>query len=212
MTTAPGLATATRHAPATHPNDPVDGPDGLDAFAEQSRRATDTVIIGLGNEIAGDDAVGVLAARRLSSLLAGEPDVEVIELPWAGLNLLGALRGRRRAILIDSLNSRRCPAGTIVPLNENDLAGSVRLNSFHDIDYPTAMALGRAVGWPMPGHVEIYAVEGEAFLDFTERLTPAVAKALDAVVQLVAASVKRTDSALTGHRRTNRLDRGSIVT
>jgi len=172
----------------------MNAPEAFHAPEQSDRRGTEIVIVGLGNEIAGDDAVGILAARRLHGLLAGRSDVEVVELPWAGFHLLSVLRGRRRAILIDSLYSRRYPPGTVVRLSEDDFAGSVRLNSFHDVNYPTAMALGRAVGWPMPDQVEIYAVEGESFLDFTTRLTPAVWEGLDEVVCLVTASLKRQDA------------------
>ena len=156
------------------------------------------VVVGLGNEIAGDDAVGILAARRLQGMLAGRADVDVVELPWAGFNLLNVLRGRQRAILIDSLYSRRYRPGTVVRLSEDDFAGSIRLNSFHDVNYPTAMALGRAVGWPMPSQVEIYTVEGESFLDFTTRLTPAVSDGLDQVVCLVTASLVRQNTETAG--------------
>ena len=52
-----------------------------------------TVVVGLGNDIAGDDAVGILAARQVARRLAGVGGVTVIELPWAGMRLLEALRG-----------------------------------------------------------------------------------------------------------------------
>ena len=149
-----------------------------------------TVVIGLGNDIAGDDGVGIRAAQELRDHLHDRPDADVIELPWAGLHLLNALRGYRQAILIDSLRSRRHPPGTVVRLSEDDLAGSVRLNSFHDLNYPTALAFGRALGWPMPSQVEIYAVEGELFDWFTSCLTPAVEEGLREVVRLVTSRLR----------------------
>lgn len=121
--------------------------------------------------------------------------MEVVELPWAGLQLLTAIRGYRRAILIDSLRSGRHPAGTIVRLTEADLSGSVRLNSFHDLNYPTAMALGRLLGWPMPREVAIFAIEGAVFDRFDTRLTPAVAAAVEGIVALVAAQIERRQRA-----------------
>lgn len=142
-------------------------------------------MVGLGNEIAGDDAVGILAARRLLHLLDLHPAVDMIELPWAGLALLDALRGYRRAILLDSLRGGRHAPGTVVRLSEEDFAGSVRLNSFHDLNYPTALSFGRALGWSMPNTIEIFAVEGSSFDRFETRLTPEVARGLDEVVSLV---------------------------
>jgi hydrogenase maturation protease len=152
------------------------------------RGRTSTVVVGLGNEIAGDDAVGILAARRIERLLAGRSGpalAEVVELSWAGLRLLPVLRGYRRGILIDSLRGGRWPTGSVVRLSESDFAGALRLNGFHDVDYPTALALGRAMGWPMPGRIDVYAVAGESFDQFGTHLTPAVARGLDEVVDLV---------------------------
>ncbi len=143
----------------------------------------------MGNDIAGDDAVGILAARRLSRLVGRLSHVDVVELPWAGLHLLDAIRGYDQAILIDSAQTGRHRPGTVVRFCESDFAGSVRLNSFHDINYPTAIAFGRAMGWRMPDRVEIFAVEGAAFDEFTTRLTPAVAVGLEDVVYQVGTMV-----------------------
>ena len=143
-------------------------------------------MVGLGNDIAADDAVGILAARRLAELLGPGVAVDVVELPWAGLALLDALCGYRRAVLIDSLCSGEHAPGSVVRLSEADLAGSVRLNSFHDLNYPTAMALGRMLGWALPEDIVIYAVEGQVFDRFATRLTPVVQRGLDDVVRRAA--------------------------
>ena len=139
------------------------------------------VVIGLGNEIARDDGVGIRVAQRLESLLDGRSDTEVVALPWAGFALLDALAGHRRAALIDCLVSGRYRPGTVVRLDEGDFRGSVRLNSFHDVDYPTVLGLGRRMGWPLPGRIAVWAVEGAVTNEFGEGLTPPVAAAVDTV-------------------------------
>jgi hydrogenase maturation protease len=158
------------------------------AMNPQTAEATppSIIIVGLGNDLVGDDGVGLIAARRVREKLAARSNVDVCELPWAGLALLDVLRDYDRAILIDALCSEgRHPPGTVVRLSEQDLAGSVRLNSFHDLNYPTALALGRALGWRLPRDIALIAVEGESFLEFTTRLSPSVEAALDTVVRLV---------------------------
>ncbi len=177
--------------------DPTLGPAGVPS------RAPD-VVIGLGNEIARDDGVGIAAARELECLLAGRQglgpsSVEVLPLPWAGFALLDALVGRRRAALIDCLVSGAHPPGTVVRLDESDvsgsmrlddwhrpdasarLAGSVRLNSFHDIAFPVVLALGRDLGWPMPEEIAIWAIEAAVVDRFGEGLSEPVAAALPRV-------------------------------
>lgn len=149
------------------------------------RPTAPTAIIGLGNDIASDDGVGIHVARRLASLYTDRPDIEVIALPWAGFALLDALRSRRRAAIVDSLWTGDHTPGTIVRLNEDDYGGSVRLNSFHDISYPTVMALGREMEWDMPDEIAIWGIEAGHLGDFGEELSPAVADAVDRVIHEV---------------------------
>ncbi len=149
------------------------------------------VVVGLGNELLGDDGVGILAARHIQRELSPQHQVQIRELPWAGLGLLDVLRGFDRAILIDALSSDgRYPPGTVLRLTEDDFAGSVRLNSFHDINYPTALALGRAFGWPLPRAIDIFAVEGGSLYEFKTQLSAPVAAALKTVVLLVTQIVR----------------------
>ncbi len=159
------------------------------------------VVVGLGNEIARDDGVGIVAARRLERLLADRDDVEVVALPWAGFALLDVLAGRRRAVLVDCLASGDHPPGTVVRLDEHHFRGSVRLNSFHDVNFPTVLALGRRMGLEMPEEIAIWAVEGEVLDEFGEGLTPDIAAAAQRVVEDVLAFLKpKRGSAGAGRR------------
>lgn len=143
------------------------------------------VVVGLGNDIACDDGVGLRVAGILEEHYRAHPEIDVVALPWAGFALLDVLRGRRRAALIDCLVSGVRPPGSIVRLSADDYAGSVRLNSFHDISYPTAMDLGRRLGWEMPSDVAIWAIEASVTERFGERLSREVGDAADEVVDLV---------------------------
>ena len=154
------------------------------------------VIVGLGNEIASDDGVGLHAAAALASELADRSDVEIVALPWAGFALLDVLRGRRCAVLIDGLATGKHEPGAVVHLDEADLSGSVRLNSFHDINYPTVMALGRTIGWDMPEEVAIWGIEMSVSDEFGEDLTPVVSDAVATVVQEVLVFLDRRNAVI----------------
>jgi hydrogenase maturation protease len=154
------------------------------------------VIVGLGNEIASDDGVGLHAAAALAVELRDRSDVEVVALPWAGFALLDVLRDRQRAVLIDGLTTDTHPPGAVVRLDEADFGGSVRLNSFHDINYPTVMALGRTLGWRMPDDVAIWGIEMAVFDEFGEGLTPVVADAVATVVHEVLAFLDRSNAVI----------------
>jgi hydrogenase maturation protease len=155
-----------------------------------SRRIAPSIVVGLGNDIAGDDGVGIEVARILQQEMADRTDVDVVALPWAGFSLLDTLRGRKRAAIVDCLATGNHPPGTIVPITESDLAGSVRLNTFHDISYPTVIALGRRMGWEMPATIAIWGIEASSIGTFTEDLSPVVAKATQAVAAQVIEFLK----------------------
>jgi hydrogenase maturation protease len=155
-----------------------------------NRPAIDTapnVAVGLGNDIAGDDGAGIEVARILGGDLAEHSEIDVVALPWAGFALLDVLRGRKRAAIVDCLTTGAYPPGTIVRMDESDLAGSVRLISFHDISYPTVMALGRRMGWAMPETIAIWGIEASSMGTFTEQLSPVVAAATRRVAAEVMA-------------------------
>jgi hydrogenase maturation protease len=154
------------------------------------------VIVGLGNEIASDDGVGIHAARALEADYQDRDNIDVVALPWAGFALLDVLRGRRCAALIDGLATGAHPPGTVVRIDEDDLAGSVRLNSFHDISYPTVMALGRSMGWGMPDDVAIWGVEMAIADEFGEVLTPEVADSIQTVVDEVSWFIDTMDASI----------------
>ena len=154
------------------------------------------VIVGLGNEIASDDGVGLHAATALATELRDRSDVEVVALPWAGFALLDVLRGRKCAVLIDGLTTGEHRPGAVVRLDEADLRGSVRLNSFHDINYPTVMALGRTMGWEMPDQVAIWGIEMAVSDEFGEELTPAVSDAVATVVHEVLAFLNSANAVI----------------
>ncbi len=143
------------------------------------------VIVGLGNEIAGDDGAGIWVARKLGEILQDQPEVEILPLPWAGFSLLDVLVGRQSAAIIDCLCSGLHPPGTIVRLNEKSFRGSVRLNSFHDINFATVLELGRKMGWQMPEQIAIWGIEGAEMGEFKEELSPPVYAAVDQVVNEV---------------------------
>jgi len=147
-----------------------------------------TLILGLGNPILGDDAVGVLAARQLAARLQGRPGVEVDEDYHGGLRLMERLAGYDRAILIDAICTGVHPPGTLLRLGPDEMP-TQHTASAHDVNLPTALRLAAAMGLGAPQDIAIFAVEAENVLEFDEQCTPAVAAALPRVVEAVLAEL-----------------------
>jgi hydrogenase maturation protease len=136
-----------------------------------------TLLLGMGNPILSDDAVGVRLARDFKERLAGHPGLEVVEeCSVGGLNLIDVLRGYERAIVLDSLATAERVPGAWHHFDDDALRETAHLTNLHDANFATALELGRRIGVPLPkpGRIHIFAVEVEDNSTFSERMTPAL--------------------------------------
>lgn len=147
-----------------------------------------TLILGLGNELLSDDAIGVLAARALKERLQDRADV--IESALSGMALLDLLIGYERAIIIDAVQTRRAPPGTIYELSPADL-GAVLAPSPHYAGLPELIAAAQALELDFPQEIKIFAIEVEDPYIIGGQLSPAVARALPELVQRVEEQIAR---------------------
>lgn len=140
------------------------------------------LILGLGNELLSDDAVGILAARALREKLKDKADV--VESALSGMALLDLFIGYERAIIIDAVKTGRTPPGTIFELSPTDL-GAVTAPSPHYAGLPELIATAHALKLDFPKEIKIFAIEVADPHTIGSRLSPAVAHALEELVQRV---------------------------
>ena len=136
-------------------------------------------IIGLGNGMRGDDAVGLLVAHRLRQEIGDR--VDVIEAEMAGVDLVELMKGANVVFLIDAARSGQAP-GTIHRLDGS--AGSISAPIFprssHAVGTADALELACAMG-VLPATVIVYGGEVEN-TEVGRPLSSAVAKVLEQVV------------------------------
>jgi hydrogenase maturation protease len=137
-------------------------------------------VLGLGNPVLTDDAVGLHVAAEVERLLREHPiaGVTVLTSTRAGFELINLLTGFTHALIIDCLELPHPFPGRIRRLELSSLSGSARLVGVHDISVADAFELASTLGTRMPGTVEIYAVEGVDMHILSEELTPAIAAAV----------------------------------
>ncbi len=121
-----------------------------------SERAGRTLVLALGNDLLGDDGVGLEAARQV----AGQVDatVDVVETGEAGLALLEMLEGYARALLIDSVVTGRYPPGTILEFSPDDFRRVVA-PSPHYAGLPEVLEMARRLELDFPYEIRILAME-----------------------------------------------------
>jgi hydrogenase maturation protease len=148
-----------------------------------------TVVVGVGNPLVTDDAVGVRVAREVRAALGdSRPDVEVTELFVGGMALMETIVGYDRAIVVDAMVTGDAP-GTIHHLPVEALAETRNSTCLHDTSFSTALDLARALDLPLPACIELWGVEAVDLCTFSESLTPAVAAAVPRLASSITAAL-----------------------
>ena len=147
------------------------------------------LILGLGNDILTDDAVGLHVVRELRRRLADDPDLEVQETCEMGLALLDFFVDHRVVILVDSIQTGRVPPGTV---HEVDATGLKQLTGRtpHFLGVGETLALGRTLELAMPERVRIFAVEVEDPFTLGTEMTGAVRQAMPEALRRVVACAR----------------------
>ncbi|MHA2621449.1 MAG: hydrogenase maturation protease [bacterium JZ-2024 1] len=153
-----------------------------------------TLLLGLGNEIRSDDAVGLLVVREIRRRLQNPendsrnhsvcrriPGLEIQESEEMGLALLDLLTGFDEVILVDSVKTGKFEPGTVLELTHEDLKTALGLSP-HYLGIPEMLALGRAAGLPIPNRITIFAVEVKDPFTFGMTISREIETALPDIV------------------------------
>ncbi|HEX3049952.1 MAG TPA: hydrogenase maturation protease [Aggregatilineaceae bacterium] len=119
----------------------------------------DTLILGVGNSLMGDDAIGVLVAQQLQLRRDLPPDVDVIDGGTDGIGLIPVMERYRRVFVVDAVPMGLAP-GTIRRFTWADvrLVGGEKMLSLHQSDFTEALLLAETLRC-LPAEVIIYGVE-----------------------------------------------------
>jgi hydrogenase maturation protease len=142
-----------------------------------------TLILGLGNPILTDDAVGIRIAQELKQEI---PDLDVVGTSEAGIALLDYMVGYDKLVIIDSIRTETGKPGELYKLKLIDLTPAMNFSSSHGIDIATAFKLGEGLGYKMPKHVTIYAVGIRDNTTFGEKCTKEVEARIPFIVRRIA--------------------------
>ena len=147
------------------------------------------LLLGLGNDILTDDAVGLRVVHELRRELAGHPSIDIRETTEMGLALLDFITGYPAVVIVDSIQTGRVAPGFLHELDAaalNQLTGRTP----HFLGLSETLALGRQLGLAMPEQVKIFAIEVADAFTLGTTLTPALQAALPAIVARVAAGLR----------------------
>jgi len=147
------------------------------------------LLLGLGNPILGDDAIGILVAQSIAENRSDEIDVE--EISASGIEVMELMLDREKVIIVDAIMLPDKSPGDVIKLNEEDFEKSVHGSSPHGVNLSTAIALGRQVTpQRMPKEIVFYAMQAEDVSTFTEELSSGVSEKLPELIELVEKEIR----------------------
>jgi hydrogenase maturation protease len=153
---------------------------------------SDTLVVGLGNPLRGDDGVGVVVAQALAERAL--PDgVEVVDGGTAGLELVNLMEGWPRLIVVDAAHVGREPGEFVRFRFDPHGPPSVKLPgddgqiSVHDAGLGDALLLAQVLG-VLSEQVVVFGVQ-PARVDWDCGLSSQVEAALPALVEAVVKEI-----------------------
>jgi hydrogenase maturation protease len=140
------------------------------------------LVIGIGHPDRGDDAVGLLVARRLAA--SNSMPIEVRESGGDLLTIVDDWAGAGAVILVDAVVGTGAPGAVcVIDLIAETAPGEHNVSS-HGFGLAEAVALARALG-TLPKALHLVGIEGAAF---TVGTTPSAA--VQAAIPTASAAVR----------------------
>lgn len=144
----------------------------------------DTVVIGLGSPLMGDDGLGIVALNRLREEWAFEPHVELVDGGTWGMNLLHLIEGANAVALIDAITADGTEPGRVVTVEREQLPKFLATKlSPHQIDLKEVLALAEFRGTLPERTVAIG--QQPARVEMSSELSTTVLEQMDALLDQI---------------------------
>jgi len=147
------------------------------------------LVLGLGNELCGDDGVGIHVVRSLKRNIRTKGKnwewlgkIDFKESSLSGLALLDDIIGYDRLVVIDTIKKENPIPGQIHLLEEKKLR-SIPGPSPHYVSFPQTLEIGRKLGLKVPREIQVIAVEAKNIYHLGEGLSEKMKEALPAILQ-----------------------------
>ena len=147
----------------------------------------ETLVLGLGNLVHGDDGVGVHAIQRLQANPHIPPGVTLMDGGTQGLSLLPHISGFRRLLVIDAVDVGEKP-GTLIRLEGEAVEKLPGKPLVHQLGFADLMIAMKLLG-ESPQEVIVIGVQPQS-MDWSTELTVPVRDSMDELVSIVIAQLE----------------------
>ncbi len=174
---------------------------GLKSSPGQTVQTGDRVLLlGLGNDLLTDDAVGLHLAREVRQRLAQSCPLHIDEVSEMGLSLLDYVVGYDELVLLDAVQTGLVPPGFLHEFGSGQLE-RLPTRTPHAFGLGEVLAFGQQVGLAVPKRVRILAVEVQDPFTVGTEMTPGLRQAMPGLVDQVFEALQKSINLTLGAGR-----------
>jgi hydrogenase maturation protease len=143
------------------------------------------LVLGLGNDVLTDDAVGLRVAAVLATRFADTKGITVLQSTEMGLALLDLVVGFSDLVLVDAVQTGQQPPGFVHEFESEGLKPLPAVSP-HFLGVAETLALGRKLGLAVPARARIFAIEVKDPFTVNTSMSMEMERALPTIVEHIA--------------------------
>jgi hydrogenase maturation protease len=121
-------------------------------------KANKVLLLGMGSEVLMDVGIPYRLVKDFEEdALFGGMDFESVYL--GGLDLLEYIDGYKAVVFIDTIKTEEGDPGKVHLISTENYRETLHLSSRHDLSFLDTLKLGKRLGFSLPVHIRIIAVE-----------------------------------------------------
>jgi len=155
-----------------------------------------TLVLGLGNDLYGDDGVGIYVVQHLRRELKSDKksfpwleETDFMESSLSGLSLLELVVGYEALVIVDTIKKENPVTGKIHLMDMKDLR-HIPGPSPHYVSIPQILEIGKQIGLKVPSRIKIVAVEAKNMYNLGEKLSEEMKKRVPDISQKIKTVLK----------------------
>ncbi len=150
------------------------------------------LVLGLGNEILSDDAIGILAVREVQKIYQNNNKINFVESSESGIALLDYIIGYKKVLILDSILKEDEEPGTIEQIDLPHLEDkNYSPKSPHYIGLPFTIKIAQNLNLDLPETIKILAINIADPYTLGENITPAVKNTFPIYIGMACAIIEQ---------------------
>jgi hydrogenase maturation protease len=147
---------------------------------------SEIAVLGLGNLMRTDDAVGMLTLEELRRQETLPPEVRLIEGGTLGIDLIGHLQGITHLVAVDAVDAGEAP-GTLLRFSGEELAGLPASKSVHLLGFADLVGVMKLLN-VVPREIVLLGIQ-PLLIDWGTELSVPVRMKRDDLIQMIVLQI-----------------------